>query len=49
MVKMAPDLSEGTFFWKIKYLDEQCEYGSEDPSHLSKTTRVLTALLASNY
>ncbi len=38
-----------TFFWKIDYHDECCEFGSEDPSDPQKTTRVLTLMLASDY
>jgi Protein of unknown function (DUF3768) len=42
-------LAGETFFWKIDYYDECCEFGSEDPSDPSKTTRVLTLMLASDY
>jgi hypothetical protein len=38
-----------TFFWKIDYYDERCEFGSEDPADPQKTTRVLTLMLASDY
>ncbi|GAB1856131.1 DUF3768 domain-containing protein [Flavobacteriaceae bacterium MHTCC 0001] len=35
--------------WKIYYYDTNYKYGSEDPSDLSKTRRVLTVMLPSEY
>jgi hypothetical protein len=38
-----------TLFFKIDYYDAALEGGSEDPSDPTKTTRVLTLMLASEY
>lgn len=36
-------------FWKIDYYDEAILYGSNDPSNLTKTMRMLTVFLAREY
>jgi hypothetical protein len=43
------ELCNRKFFWKIDYYDERCECGSDDPADPSKTTRVLTLMLAEEY
>ncbi|MCC8977597.1 DUF3768 domain-containing protein [Bradyrhizobium acaciae] len=43
------ELCQRKFFWKIDYYDQRCESGSEDPTDPTKTTRVLTLMLASEY
>jgi hypothetical protein len=43
------ELSGRTFFWKIDYYDARMEFGSDDPTEPSKTTRVLTIMLAEEY
>ena len=45
----AFDFKDERIFWKIDYYDAACEYGCEDPADPSKTTRVLTIMLASEY
>ena len=43
------DLAGGKFFWKIDLYDSTLEFGSEDPADPTKTTRVLTLMLAAEY
>ena len=43
------ELVNRRFFWKLDYYDERCEFGSEDPSDPTKTTRVLTLMLSCEY
>ena len=36
-------------FWKLDYYDPTLKWGSEDPADTTKTCRVLTVMLASEY
>ncbi len=36
-------------YWKIDYYDPSLSFGSDDPSDVTQTIRVLTILLASEY
>jgi len=39
----------GRIFWKIDYYDVNYQFGSEEPSDLAQTRRVLTIMLAEEY
>ena len=43
------ELEGEKIYFKIDYYDAACVYGSEDPSEPTKTTRVMTVMLASEY
>lgn len=36
-------------YYKIDYYDQECQFGSEDPSDSSKTSRLLTIALLSEW
>ena len=43
------EFKEAKCFWKIDLYANDLQYGSPDPIDLSKTTRVMTIMLASEY
>jgi type I restriction enzyme, R subunit len=45
----AIELDGEMYFWKFDYFDPSMEYGSDDPSDPTKTTRVLTIMHRSEY
>ena len=45
----ALTVDDTRIYFKIDLYDEACEYGSEEPANLARTTRVLTLLLPSEY
>ena len=45
----AIEVAGQKYFWKIDCYDAHLEYGSEDPSDPSQTTRVLTIMLPQEY
>ena len=45
----AVDRGGQKIFWKIDYYDTSLSHGSDDPSDPSRTTRVLTIMLASEW
>jgi len=42
-------VGEHKIFWKIDYYDSSKQFGSEDPSDPSITTRVMTIMMAHEY
>ena len=45
----AFELAGDKFFWKLDYYDRKLQFGSDDPADPTKTTRVLTLMLAAEY
>ncbi len=43
------ELEHESYFWKIDYYDVNYEYGSEDPSNIQTTRRVMTVMHSSEY
>src|SRR5262249_32214756 len=43
------ELGEQKIFWKIDYYDREVVCGSDDPADPTKTTRILTVMLAGEY
>ena len=43
------ELAGHRFFFKLDYYDRKLEFGSDDPADPTKTTRVLTIMLADEY
>src|SRR6266436_2496960 len=38
------EIAGDTLYWKIDYYDPDCQHGSEDPSDVDQTRRVLTIM-----
>lgn len=43
------EYSSNRVFWKIDYYDHDVKYGSDNPSDIARTVRVLTIMLAEEY